>query len=144
MQPVLQMSRMHLTQRRRHGMATQEERDLLLRGWRAAMEEVLAVLHTEARAWAEEEQEASQSGEYKLPGSFALSEVRGSFKGRHELLAWITQIGPSAGRHSEADVARALDALVENRATDDDRALLGLARIGQEGPGAGDQATDGA
>src|SRR5215813_14438882 len=81
---------------------------------------------------------SSDLGEYKLPGSFALSEVRGSFKGRHELLAWITQIGPSAGRHSEADVARALDALVENRATDDDRALLGLARIGQEGPGAGD------
>ena len=71
-------------------MATQQERDLFLRGWRAAMEEVLVVLQSEARAWAEEEREASQSGEYKLPGSFALSEVRGSFKGRHELLAWIT------------------------------------------------------
>jgi hypothetical protein len=125
-------------------MATQQERDLFLRGWRAAMEEVLVVLQGEARAWAEEEQEASQSGEYKLPGSFALSEVRGSFKGRHELLAWITQIGPSAGRHSEAEVARALDALVENRATDEDRALLGLARIGQDGLGTADQVSDGA
>ncbi len=44
-------------------MATQQEREAFLRGWRAAMDEVLAVLATEAREWALEEQEASQSGQ---------------------------------------------------------------------------------
>jgi hypothetical protein len=112
-------------------MATQQEREAFLRGWRAAMDEVLAVLATEAREWADEEQQASASGEYKLPGSFALEEVRGSFKGRHELLAWVTRIGPAAQRLSEAQVAEAIDALLENRATDDDRARLGLASVGQ-------------
>jgi hypothetical protein len=92
------------------------------------MDEVLAVLAVEAYEWAEEEQQASQSGEYKLPGSFALEEVRGSFKGRHELLAWVTQIGPTANQRSEAEIAAAIDALVENRATDADRAALGLAQ----------------
>jgi len=114
-------------------MATQQEREAFLRGWRAAMDEVLAVLASEAREWAEEEQQASVSGEYKLPGSFALEEVRGSFKGRHELLAWVTRIGPAAQRLSEAQVAEAIDALVENRATDDDRARLGLSPVGQPG-----------
>jgi hypothetical protein len=94
------------------------------------MEEVLAVLETEAREWAAEEQEASAAGEYKLPGSFALEEVRGSFKGRHELLAWITQHGPAATRQGDPRLAAALDALIENRATDEDRTLLGLARQG--------------
>lgn len=115
-------------------MATQQEREAFLRGWRAAMDEVLAVLATEAWEWAQEEQEASRSGQYKLPGSFALEEVRGSFKGRHELLAWVTQIGPTAQQHSESEVAQAVDALVENRATDAERALLGLAPISGEMP----------
>ncbi len=97
-------------------MATQQERELFLRGWRAAMDEVLAVLESEAREWAAEEREASASGQYKLPGSFALEEVRGSFKGRHELLLWITQIGPAA-------------AMIENRATNEERAALGLAAV---------------
>ncbi len=112
-------------------MATQQEREAFLRGWRAAMDEVLAVLESEARDWAAEEQAASESGEYKLPGSFALEEVRGSFKGRHELLTWITQIGPAASRQGDPTVATSLDALIENTATDDDRALLGLSRVGQ-------------
>ena len=75
------------------------------------MEEVLAVLETEAREWAEEEQEASTSGSYKLPGSFALEEVRGSFKGRRDLLAWITQNGPAATHGTDPSLAPALDAL---------------------------------
>lgn len=111
-------------------MASQQEREAFLRGWRAAMDEVLAVLETEAREWEQEEQEASASGEYKLPGSFALEEVRGSFKGRHELLAWITQNGPAASQQNDPKLAAALDALIENHATDDDRAALGLARTG--------------
>lgn len=118
-------------------MASQQERDAFLRGWRAAMEEVLAVLETEAREWAEEEQEASTSGSYKLPGSFALEEVRGSFKGRRDLLAWITQNGPAAMHSSDPNLAPALDALVEDRATDAQRAQLGLAPIGEESPGGG-------
>jgi hypothetical protein len=111
-------------------MATQQEREAFLRGWRAAMDEVLAVLATEAREWSEEEQEAAASGEYKLPGSFALEEVSSSFKGRHELLAWITQNGPAASHKDDAALPAALDALIENRATDDDRARLGLSRLG--------------
>lgn len=110
-------------------MANQQEREAFLRGWRAAMDEVLAVLESEASDWAAEEQEASASGAYKLPGSFALEEVRGSFKGRHELLAWITQIGPAAERQGDPALLSALDALIENRATNDERAALGLARI---------------
>lgn len=113
-------------------MASQQEREAFLRGWRAAMDEVLAVLETEAREWEEEEQEASASGQYKLPGSFALEEVRGSFKGRHELLAWITQHGPAASHQNDPGLATALDALIENRATDDDRATLGLARTASD------------
>jgi hypothetical protein len=109
-------------------MATQQESEAFLRGWRAAMDEVLAVLETEAREWAEEEQEAATSGEYKLPGSFALEEVSSSFKGRHDLLAWITQNGPAAARKDDPALPAALDALIENRATDDERTLLGLAR----------------
>lgn len=112
-------------------MATQQEREAFLRGWRAAMDEVLAVLTSEAREWEEEEQEASASGQYKLPGSFALEEVRGSFKGRHELLSWITQNGPAAARQSDPALATALDALIENRATNEDRARLGLSPIPQ-------------
>jgi hypothetical protein len=110
-------------------MATQQEREAFLRGWRAAMSEVLAVLSTEAREWAEEEHNAASSGEYKLPGSFALEEVRGSFKGRHDLLAWLTEIGPAAARGNDPTLARALDALIEDRATDEERAALGLARL---------------
>jgi hypothetical protein len=113
-------------------MATQQESEAFLRGWRAAMDEVLAVLETEAHEWVEEEQEATASGEYKLPGSFALEEVIGSFKGRHDLLAWIAQNGPAA-RKDDPALPAALDALVENRATDEDRVLLGLARQGGRG-----------
>ncbi|MBF6589774.1 MAG: hypothetical protein IVW57_04490 [Ktedonobacterales bacterium] len=119
-------------------MATQQEREAFLRGWRAAMEEVLAVLGVEAREWAEEEAEAAQSGQYKLPGSFALEEVRGSFKGRHELLAWITQTGPAATRANDPALKTALDALIEDRATDEDRAVLGLAHLGRGGGGGQD------
>jgi hypothetical protein len=107
-------------------MATQPEREAFLRGWKAAMEEALAVLSTEAAEWREEEAEASESGSYKLPGSFALDEVQGSFRGRQELLAWITQIGPAAARGSDPELAPALDALMENKATDAQRTLLGL------------------
>src|SRR5690242_3712698 len=114
----------------RNTMATQQEREAFLRGWRAAMDEVLAVLASEAHDWAAEEADAAASGEYKLPGSFALEEVRGSFKGRHELLAWITQIGPAAANANDPRLRDALDALIENRATDEDRALLGLAASG--------------
>ena len=110
-------------------MASQQEREAFLRGWRAAMDEVLAVLETEAREWEQEEQEASASGEYKLPGSFALEEVQGSFKGRHDLLAWITQNGPAAARQNDPQLAAALDALIENRAGNEDRSTLGLARV---------------
>lgn len=111
-------------------MATPQEREAFLRGWRAAMDEVLAVLGTEAQEWAEEEAEAKRSGQYQLPGSFALEEVRGSFKGRHELLAWITQTGPAAARASDPALKSALDALMEDRATDEDRVALGLAPVG--------------
>jgi hypothetical protein len=114
-------------------MASQQERDAFLRGWRTAMEEVLAVLETEAREWAAEEEEAATSGGYKLPGSFALEEVRGSFKGRRELLAWITQIGPAAAHSNDPQMAPALDALIDDRASDKERALLGLAPLGEGG-----------
>jgi hypothetical protein len=107
-------------------MATQQEREAFMRGWRAAMEEALAVLASEAKEWREEEAEASVSGSYKLPGSFALDEVQGSFRGRHELLAWVTQIGPSAQRGNDPELARALDALIEGQASDADRQALGL------------------
>lgn len=110
-------------------MATQQEREAFLRGWRAAMDEVLAVLASEAREWAQEEAEATRSGDYKLPGSFALEEVRGSFKGRSELLVWITQLGPAAARANDPAVSNALDALVENHATNEERAVLGLAEV---------------
>ena len=113
-------------------MATQQERDAFLRGWRAAMDEVLSVLAAEAHDWAEEEAAASASGEYKLPGSFALEEVRSSFKGRHQLLAWITQNGPAAEHSNDPRMAQALDALVEGQASDPDRALLGLAPLGAD------------
>ncbi len=113
-------------------MATQQEREAFLRGWRAAMEEALAVLATEAGEWREEEAEASASGAYKLPGSFALDEVQGSFRGRQELLAWITQVGPGAGKSNDAELGRALDALIENKASDADRALLGLTPMPEE------------
>jgi hypothetical protein len=108
-------------------MATQQEHEAFLRGWRAAMDEVLAVLANEAREWAQEEAEAARSGQYKLPGSFALEEVRGSFKGRRELLAWITQNGPAAARANDPALKPALEALMDNRASDQDRTLLGLA-----------------
>lgn len=113
-------------------MATPQERDAFLRGWRAAMDEVLAVLAAEAHDWAEEEREASASGEFKLPGSFALEEVRSSFKGRHDLLAWVTQTGPAAARQNDPALATALDALIEARASNDERAALGLARVRAE------------
>jgi hypothetical protein len=117
-------------------MAAQAERDAFLRGWKAAMEEVLAVLETEAREWAEEEAEAATSGGYKLPGSFALEEVRGSFKGRRELLQWITQSGPAASHANDPSMAAALDALIENRATDEELTKLGLApQSGREAEG---------
>ena len=112
-------------------MASDAERDAFLRGWRTAMEEVLAVLETESREWANEEEEAATSGGYKLPGSFALEEVRGSFKGRRDLLAWITQAGPAASHASDPAMKQALEALVEDRATDKDRAMLGLASQGE-------------
>jgi len=113
-------------------MATQQERDAFLRGWRAAMDEVLSVLAAEAHDWSEEEAAASASGEYKLPGSFALEEVRGSFKGRHELVAWITQNGPAAAHANDPRMPQAMDALVDGRATDPERALLGLSPLGAE------------
>ena len=114
-------------------MATQAERDAFLRGWKAAMEEVLAVLETEAREWAEEEAEAATSGGYKLPGSFALEEVRGSFKGRRELVQWITQSGPAASHSNDPSMTAALDALVESHATDAELTKLGLqAQSGRE------------
>ena len=109
-------------------MATQQEREAFLRGWRAAMDEVLAVLVSERAEWEAEENEASASGTYKLPGSFALEEVRGSFKGRHELLMWISQTGPAAERQGDPALVAALDALIEGHASNDDRARLGLAR----------------
>lgn len=110
-------------------MATEQERDAFLRGWRAAMDEVLAELATEAHDWAEEERDAATSGEFKLPGSFALEEVRGSFKGRHNLLEWLTENGPAAARAQDPALKVALEALIEGRATDDERAALGLARL---------------
>jgi CRISPR/Cas system-associated endonuclease Cas3-HD len=105
-------------------MATQQEREAFLRGWRAAMEEVLAVLADETREYEEDEQTAATSGEYKLPGSFALKEVRGSLRGRHDLLAWLTQL--NASKCDDPALARALDALIEDRATEQERAALGL------------------
>jgi hypothetical protein len=116
-------------------MATQQEREAFLRGWRAAMEEALAVLASEAKEWREEEAEASESGTYKLPGSFALDEVQGSFRGRHELLAWVTQIGPAAQRGNDPELARALDALIEGQASEADRQMLGLTPHTEENPG---------
>jgi hypothetical protein len=110
-------------------MATQQEREAFLRGWRAAMDEVLGVLQSEAEDWAAEERDAETSGQYKLPGSFALEEVRGSFKGRHDLVAWITQNGPAAAHQNDPQLVRALDALIEDRATDEDRGHLGLAPV---------------
>jgi hypothetical protein len=125
-----QSIRFHTFRKAAVNVASQQERDTFLAGWRAAMEEVLAVLETEAREWADEEAEASNSGSYKLPGSFALEEVRGSFKGRRDLLTWIRQSGPAAARANDPSLLPALDALVENRATDQERALLGLAPLG--------------
>lgn len=118
-------------------MATPQEREAFLRGWRAAMNEVLAVLAEETEEWRAEEQEASKSGEYKLPGSFALEEVSGSFKGRHDLLAWVTQNGPAAARAGDPGLVTAMDALVEDRATSEQRALLGLAPARPEDNGGG-------
>ena len=115
-------------------MATPQEREAFLRGWRAAMNEVLAVLADETDEWRNEEQEASRSGEYKLPGSFALEEVSGSFKGRRDLLAWVTQNGPAAARAGEPGLVAAMDALVEDRATAEQRDLLGLAPVLPEEP----------
>ncbi len=112
-------------------MATQQEREMFLRGWRAAMSEVLAVLEEETQEYEQDESDAASSGEYKLPGSFALKEVRGSLKGRHDLLAWLTQVGPTAGQGDNPALAQALDALVEERATDADRATLGLTPLGE-------------
>ena len=118
-------------------MATPQEREAFLRGWRAAMDEVLAVLAEETDEWRNEEQEASRSGEYKLPGSFALEEVSGSFKGRRDLLAWVTQNGPAAARAGEPGLVAAMDALVEDRATAEQRDLLGLAPALPEESGGG-------
>lgn len=115
-------------------MATQQEREAFLRGWQAAMEEALAVLAAEAKEWREEEAEASVSGSYKLPGSFALDEVQGSFRGRRELVAWITQSGPAATRGNDPELARALDALISGEATDEDRQSLGLTPYTGEEP----------
>jgi hypothetical protein len=114
---------------RDHDMATQQEKEAFLRGWRAAIDEVLAVLASEAETFADEERDAAASGEYKLPGSFALQEVRGSFKGRHDLLAWLTEIGPAAARANDPALGAALDALIEGRASDAERVNLGLARL---------------
>lgn len=114
-------------------MTSQPERDAFLRGWRTAMEEVLSVLEIEAREWAQEEEEAASSGGYKLPGSFALEEVRGSFRGRRDLLAWITQSGPAAAHSNDPQLGPALDALIEDHATDRERQLLGLAPLGELG-----------
>ncbi len=110
-------------------MATQQEKEAFLRGWRTAMEEVLAVLAAEAQTFADEERDAAASGEYKLPGSFALQEVRGSFKGRHDLLAWLTENGPTAAHANDPALAAALDAMIDGRATDAERASLGLSRL---------------
>ncbi|HKS70225.1 MAG TPA: hypothetical protein VJQ45_07385 [Ktedonobacterales bacterium] len=118
-------------------MATPQEREAFLRGWRAAMDEVLAVLAEETDTWRNEEQEASRSGEYKLPGSFALEEVSGSFKGRRDLLAWVTQNGPAAVRAGEPGLVAAMDALVEDRASAEQRDLLGLAPVLPEENGGG-------
>jgi len=107
-------------------MATQQEQEAFLQGWRAAMDEVLAALAVEAKEWAAEEAEAAASGGYKLPGSFALEEVRGTFKGRRDLAAWISQNGPAATQGANPALAKALEALIEGRATDADRAELGL------------------
>ncbi|HEX6799933.1 MAG TPA: hypothetical protein VF116_19635 [Ktedonobacterales bacterium] len=115
-------------------MATPQEREAFLRGWRAAMDEVLAVLAEETDEWRTEEQEASRSGEYKLPGSFALEEVSGSFKGRRDLLAWVTQNGPAAARAGDAGLVAAMDALVEDGATAEQHNLLGLAQVLPEEP----------
>ncbi|MFI5273123.1 MAG: hypothetical protein ACHQ4H_08850 [Ktedonobacterales bacterium] len=108
-------------------MPTPQEREAFLRGWRAAMDEVIAVLTVETHEWRDEEREASASGEYKLPGSFALDEVSGSFKGRRDLLAWVTQNGPAATGSGDARLVEAMDALVEGRASGEQRTLLGLA-----------------
>lgn len=121
------------------GMATQQEREAFLRGWRAAMEEALAVLASEAKEWREEEADASASGAYKLPGSFALDEVQGSFRGRHDLLAWLTQSGPAAQRGNDPELARALDALIVGQSTDADRQALGLTPFVPEEGGSGEQ-----
>ncbi|HEX9070221.1 MAG TPA: hypothetical protein VF807_15735 [Ktedonobacterales bacterium] len=109
-------------------MATDQEREAFMRGWRAAMAEVVAVLTTEAGEWLEEE----RSGAPKLPGSFALEEVRGSFRGRYDLRAWITENGPAAAHAQDPALVVALDALVEDHATDQQRAQLGLAPLAQE------------
>ncbi len=117
-------------------MATPQEREAFLRGWRAAMEEALAVLATEANEWREEEAEASESGAYKLPGSFALEEVQGSFRGRQELLTWVTRDGPAASRANDPALKAALDALIDNAATGDDLKTLGLTPMpSQSAPG---------
>jgi hypothetical protein len=107
-------------------MATPQEQEAFLRGWKAAMEEALAVLATEASEWRAEEAEASASGAYKLPGSFALDEVQGSFRGRQDLLQWVTQIGPAASRSADPALRAALESLISNSATADDLKLLGL------------------
>jgi hypothetical protein len=42
---------------------------------------------------------------------------------------WISQTGPAAERQNDPALVGALDALIEGRATNDDRAALGLARV---------------
>ena len=113
-------------------MASQQEGDAFVRGWRAAMEEVLAVLAAEAQEFAADEKEAEASGGYKLPGSFALEEVRGSFKGRRDLTAWIAQVGPAAGNANDPQLRAALEALIEGHASNEQRAALGLAPVAME------------
>ncbi|HEU5441592.1 MAG TPA: hypothetical protein VFU88_20075 [Ktedonobacterales bacterium] len=110
-------------------MPTSQEREAFLRGWQAAMDEVIAVLDSEMQEWRDEEREASASGEYKLPGSFALEEVSGSFRGRRDLLAWVKQNGPAAQMQGNPALVEALDALMEDRATSEQRAALGLAPV---------------
>jgi hypothetical protein len=120
-------------------MATPQEQEAFLRGWKAAMEEALAVLATEASEWRVEEAEASESGAYKLPGSFALEEVQGSFRGRQDLLQWIAQIGPAAARGADPALRAALDALINATASADDLKLLGLTPMPPESDAGGGQ-----
>ena len=112
-------------------MATQQERDAFLRGWRAAMDEVLFVLESEAHDWAEEEAAAS-AGEYKLPGASRSKRCADPSRDDTSCLPGLRRMARRPRTPMILKWPQALDALVDGKATDSDRTALGLAALGAD------------